>query len=251
MQELVSVIMPVHNAEKYLNESIQSVISQTYQTWELLIVNDGSSDNSKSIIDGFVKSDNRIRYFETDSPSGSPALPRNIGIKNAQGCFIAFLDSDDVWLPNKLECQLHLFSEYEDMAIGFSDYEKIDENGVRNERIVKSPAIATYRQLMYGNVIGCLTAIYDVRKLGKVFFPLIPHEDYALWLSILKKGYVARNTGVVSALYRVRNHSVSSNKWRVIFWQWNIYVNVERIGYLKAAYYFVHYAVKAFIKNRK
>lgn len=241
--------MPVYNAEAYLKHSIQSVISQTYQNWELLVVDDCSSDNSALLIQQFVKSDKRIKFYQTDKPSGSPTRPRNIGIEKAQGRYIAFLDSDDIWLPHKLEEQLPLF-ENKDTAIVYSNYEKITEEGERSQRIVTAPCKTNYKQLLCGNVIGCLTAVYDVKKVGKMSFENINHEDYILWLAILKKGFVGRNTETVNALYRVRSLSVSSNKWKVLFWQWNIYVNVEKVGYIKAVYYFIHYVLKACKKNK-
>ena len=247
MQKLVSVIMPVHNAEKYLDESIGSVLRQTYPYWELLIVDDCSTDRSSAIIADYAAQDSRIHYYQTSTPSGSPCLPRNMGIKAANGRFIAFLDSDDCWLPTKLEEQLPLF-EKSDVGIVYSNYEKMSENGERNQRIVKAPLCVSYRQLLLGNVIGCLTAVYDTAKVGKVYFENHSHEDYILWLAILKKGCIARNSGTVTACYRVREHSVSSNKLKALSWQWGIYRNVEKIGLLKAAYCFMHYAFKAFRK---
>lgn len=250
MQEKVSVIMPVHNAEKYLSESISSVLQQTYPYWELLIVDDCSTDNSLAIINRYAVLDARIRCLKTDAPSGSPCLPRNLGIKAAQGRFIAFLDSDDCWLPNKLEQQLCLFGETGTVGLVFSDYEKMSEEGERNNRVIKAPMEVSYKQLLRGNVIGCLTAVYDTAKVGKMFFMQHTHEDYILWLSILKKGVVAVNTGTVEALYRVRRNSVSSNKLKVLSWQWDIYRNIEKTGLLKAMYYFAHYAYKAYRKAR-
>lgn len=250
MQEKVSVIMPVHNAEKYLSESISSVLQQTYPYWELLIVDDCSTDNSLAIINRYAVLDARIRCLKTDAPSGSPCLPRNLGIKAAQGRFIAFLDSDDCWLPNKLEQQLCLFGETGTIGLVFSDYEKMSEEGERNNRVIKAPMKVSYKQLLRGNVIGCLTAVYDTAKVGKMFFMQHTHEDYILWLSILKKGFVAVNTGTVEALYRVRRNSVSSNKLKVLSWQWDIYRNIEKTGLLKAVYYFAHYAYKAYRKAR-
>lgn len=250
MKELVSVIMPMYNAETFLNQSIQSVISQTYQNWELLVVDDCSKDNSAIIVHKFVQQNSRIKYFKTDKPSGSPILPRNIGIINAQGRYIAFLDSDDAWLPNKLETQLKMFEQYEDMAICFSNYEKMTEKGERNNRIVQAPAITNYKQLLLSNVIGCLTAVYDTAKVGKMFFQNHSHEDYILWLEILKKGYIARNTNTVEALYRIRENSVSSNKLKTLSWQWDIYRNVENIGLFHSCYYFMNYAYKAYKKSK-
>lgn len=249
-QKIVSVIMPAYNAERFIDESIRSVISQTYPYWELLIVDDCSNDNSAIIIKKYVEEDNRIVYFKTEQPSGSPYIPRNIGIQNASGRYIAFLDSDDAWLPHKLEEQLPLFDN-DHTVIVFSNYEKMNEIGDRNERYINAPAFTNYKKLLRGNVIGCMTAMYDTSKVGKVYFENINHEDYVMWLSILKWGYIARNTNTVTALYRIRRKSVSSNKLKVLSWQWNIYVNVEKTGYLKAICYFCHYACKAFVKSKK
>jgi long-subunit acyl-CoA synthetase (AMP-forming) len=129
--------------------------------------------------------------------------------------------------------------------------EKISEEGKRGNRIIKAPAKADYKTLLKGNVMGCLTVMYDSEKVGKRFFDSIGHEDYAVWLSILKEGYTAKNTNTVTALYRVRRQSVSSNKWDVLSWQWNIYVKVEKTGIPKAIYYFINYAVRAFLKRIK
>ena len=245
---MFSIVMPCYNSGTYIRQAINSVRGQTYQDWELLVVDDGSTDNSADIIKGMEQTDGRIKYLKTNAPSGSPIVPRNIGVKNALGRYIAFLDSDDAWLPNKLERQMKMFEQYEDMAICFSNYEKMTEQGERNNRIIKAPSVTTYRQLLFGNVIGCLTAVYDIGKVGKVFFQNHSHEDYILWLDILKQGYVARNTNTVEALYRVRENSVSSNKLKTLSWQWDIYRNVEKIGLLRSSYYFLNYAYRAFKK---
>ena len=183
--DMVSVIMPVYNSGRFIEDSILSVISQTYSCWELIVVDDGSTDNSKDIVEQYVKKDSRIHLLQNYKPLGIPAIPRNIGI----------------------QC------------------------------------------LLKGNVIGNLTGIYDVAKVGKVLFRPIHHEDYALWLSILKKGFIARNTNTVTALYRVRKASVSSRKLAVLSWQWNIYMNVEKIGIIKSAYYYINYACRALHKK--
>lgn len=245
---MFSIVMPCYNSGTYIRQAINSVKGQTYRDWELLVVDDGSTDNSADIIKGMEQTDGRIKYLKTNAPSGSPIVPRNIGVKNALGRYIAFLDSDDAWLPNKLERQMKMFEQYEDMAICFSNYEKMTEQGERNNRIIKAPSVTTYKQLLLGNVIGCLTAVYDTEKVGKVFFQNHSHEDYILWLDILKRGYVARNTNTVEALYRVRENSVSSNKLKTLCWQWDIYRNVEKIGLFRSSYYFFNYAYRAFKK---
>ena len=246
----VSVIMPVHNTERYVAQAIRSVLEQTFRNWELLVIDDCSTDGSAALIESLAERDARIRYLRTKASSGSPAVPRNLGIEHAKGKYIAFLDSDDVWLADKLERQIRLFRN-PDTAIVYSNYEKISEEGVRAKRIVEAPACVGYETLLLGNVIGGLTGMYDTEKVGKVYQPTHPHEDYIMWLSILKRGYVARNTGTVEALHRVRKYSVSSNKLKALGWQWDIYRRVENLELLKSVVCFLHYAYKAFRKSRK
>lgn len=247
---MVSVIMPCYNSVTFLGLAIESVIAQTYRDWELIIVDDGSTDESVTRIRQYMQSEPRIRFYRTDRPSGSPTLPRNLGIGQALGRFIAFLDSDDVWLPDKLETQLAYFADPQ-VAIVFSFYEKINEEGRRAGRIVRSPVEVRYKTLLLGNVIGCLTAVYDTAKVGKVYFEPFGHEDYILWLSLLRKGFIAKNTCTVEALYRVRTRSVSSNKLKVMRWDWLIYYRIEKLGLLLSLYYFANYAWRGFIKALK
>ena len=177
-----------------------------------------------------------------------PSAPRNVGVQAAKGRYIAFLDSDDLWLPKKLEQQLPLFSDNR-TAIVYSNYEKMDENSTRANRIVVAPSQATYKSLLQGNVIGNLTGIYDTKKVGKANIQDVHHEDYVMWLSILKKGYIARNTGTTLAVYRETSRSVSSNKLKVTAWQWDIYRKVEHLSLLRSVYNFLFYAFKAFRKS--
>ena len=249
-QDLVSIITPCYNSSKYIKDCVNSVLQQTYPNWEMLIVDDCSTDGSDTIIKKFCEQDSRIKYFKTNSPSGSPTLPRNIGIEHAQGKYIAFLDSDDIWLPAKLEEQIKLFND-DKTAIVYSNYEKISEDGIRNNRVIKAPRQTTYKQLLKENTIGCLTAIYDTQKAGKMYFTNVGHEDFVVWLSILKKGYVAKNTNSVLALYRVNANSVSANKLKACKWTWNIYRNIEHLPLMTSCYYFMHYAIRAGLKFLK
>lgn len=250
MSFLVSIIVPCYNAENTIAQTIESVLRQTYLKWEMIIIDDCSTDSSAFIIKGYEKKDSRIIYLRTNSPSGSPSLPRNVGIEAAKGRYIAFLDSDDMWLPHKLEEQVNFLNDAE-IAIVFSDYEKINMEGHRTFRIVKAPLLVNYSLLLKGNCIGCLTAMYDSEKVGKIGFENVGHEDFVLWLSILKKGFKARNTGTVTALYRVGKHSVSSNKLKVLSWQWNILRRVEKLPLYKSCYFYIHYAVRALLKSLK
>ena len=246
---LVSIIMPVFNEENHLSSSISSVLSQTYTNWELLVIDDSSTDRSSQIIADYCSRDARIRLFSTNKPSGSPTLPRNIGLEHSKGRFIAFLDSDDQWMPTKLETQTALFQGHPDALIVFSNYRMMDEQGRLYEHPVVAPQITDYRHLLKGNVIGCLTAMYDTRKTGSIRFPQCGHEDYAMLLSVLRKGGKAYNTNTIEAFYRLTGSSVSSNKFRAMGWQWYIYTKIEHFGTLRSLYYFVHYAIRA-VKKR-
>jgi len=246
--EMVSVIMPMYNSAGFLREAIESVLSQSYTNWELLIVDDQSEDNSADIALQYSKKDSRIHLLKNNVPIGMPSAPRNIGIKAARGRYIAFLDSDDYWFPDKLEQQLPLFSN-SCVAIVYGNYEKMDEKGTRNNRIVTAPAQATYKSLLKGNVIGNLTGIYDRKKTGTVEMKNKHHEDYVMWLSILKKGFIAKNTGTVLGAYRVRGRSVSSQKLKTVQWQWAVYRDIEKLSFFHSAYNFFFYAYKAYLKS--
>ena len=246
---LVSIIMPMHNSAKYVGEAIQSVINQTYSNWELLVVDDSSTDDSIDIVKEYIQSDHRIHLFFNTVHLGMPSAPRNIGAEHTKGRFIAFLDSDDCWLPKKLEEQIPLFSD-SSVAIVYSNYEKISEDGKRTGRIIIAPSQINYANMLYGNIIGNLTGVYDKEKVGTLHIPNVHHEDYAMWLSILKKGFIGKNTNVTHALYRVTNSSVSSNKLRILSWQWDIYRKTEKLSLIKSIYYYIHYAINAYRKNR-
>lgn len=238
----------MYNSMPYIKEAIESVLAQSYKNWELLVIDDGSTDDSVSVVKEYEQKDSRIKLLINEKHIKMPSAPRNMGIRAAKGRYIAFLDSDDIWFPQKLEQQLTFFSDNR-VAIVFSNYEKMSEDGLRSDRIVTAPRRATYRKLLCGNVIGNLTGIYDTQKVGKITIDDIHHEDYVMWLSILKKGFFAKNTGTTLAAYRVRNSSVSSQKLKVCRWQWSVYRNVEHLSFFKSALYFCCYAFNAFSKS--
>ena len=245
---LVSVIMPTHNSEKYLRESIESVLSQTYHHWELIIVDDGSADKSLQIAREYEKQDARVHVLTNPHPIGMPSAPRNVGIKAAKGRFIAFLDSDDIYFKDKIERQLPLFDSNE-VVVVYADYEKMDADGNRNNRIIKAPQTTNYRCLLKGNVITMPAGIYDRKKVGTFYFKDKRHEDYIMWLDILRHGGLALSSGSAVAVVRVRARSVSSNKIKTVAWQWKVYREVERFSIPKSVYYFVNYAWRAFAKS--
>lgn len=245
---LISIIMPMYNSARYVAESIESVMTQTYTNWELLVVDDGSTDGSTDIVMGYALKDKRIQLLLNDYHVGNPSAPRNYGIEHAKGDYIAFLDSDDIWLPEKLSIQLELFNQEDTVAV-YSDYEKIDEDGNRASRIVHAPSYVNYPKLLYSNVIGNLTGMYDVSKVGKRYMLNIHHEDFAFWLSVLKDGGVARNAGVVTALYREHNDSLSANKLKILKWHWDVLRKTEKLDLIDAVMHYVVYAYNAFRKS--
>ena len=233
--KLVSIITPCYNASLYIKEAIESVINQTYINWEMIIVDDCSTDNSAEIINSY--NDKRIRYFKTDFPSGSPTLPRNIGISHAKGRFIAFLDSDDLWKETHIENLLRVFSDGDNnVVVACSWYNRIDENGIISGT-VKTPDTFAYRHLFYDNFIGNLTGMYDVSKISKIYQRTCGHEDYIMWLDVLKNGGIARSTGSVEAYYRVTDNSVSSNKLKAMSWRWHILREEVGLSAFKTVYF--------------
>ena len=205
----------------------------------MIIVDDCSSDDSVVKIKSFIKQDSRVKLIELEE-NGGPAKARNRAIKEAQGDFIAFLDADDLWREDKLEIQLAFMKKY-NLAFTYSSYNVIGEDGDYITTFNTKNAV-TYKSLLKTCSIGCLTAIYDVNKLGKIYMPNIPkRQDYALWLDIFKRIDHAKGVLEPLASYRVGQTSVSSNKFTASLWQWKIYRDVEKLNIFKSGYYFAHY----------
>ena len=246
----VSIIMPAYNVEQFISESIKSVLAQTYQDWELIIVDDNSTDNTYEIAKSYAESDGRIKVIRFSENRGA-ALARNAAIEAAKGKYIVFLDSDDLWLPHKLEEQLEFMRE-NDLAFTYSSYELIDEAG-KSLGIFLTKESITYSSMLKTCDVGCLTAIYDSYSLGKMYFNIEcrRQEDYALWLAILKR--IKETKGILEPLakYRIRSGSISRNKLKAAWYQWKVYREVEKLSLLKSAYYFCHYAWNGFFKYRR
>ncbi len=250
MKPTVSIITPCYNSQHCLSETIDSVLSQTYDNWEMIIVDDCSTDESARIISQYMARDSRIRYFKTEVASGSPATPRNMGIDNATGEYIAFLDADDKWLPDKLERQL-CFMEDTQCDFVYSDYEKIKSDGERGNRVVRMPQKATFWDVIETCVIPCLTVMIRRDTIGKTRFKYVSKEDFVFWLDILKKDVVAYNVGEVLALYREQPQSRSSDKMAMIKEQWHILRNIEGVKTPVAVYFMMKFLFHGFIKYLK
>jgi glycosyltransferase involved in cell wall biosynthesis len=215
----------------------------------MIIVDDMSKDNTVKIIEKYLQIDKRIRLIKSQKNVG-PALARNKAIKEAVGKYIAFLDSDDVWLPNKLQVQVQ-FMINNNLPFSYSAYDVIDENSNYLKSFYVRDFI-DYKGLLKKNIIGCLTAMYDAEKLGKIFMKNIGHEDYALWLDILKRVKYGKGINEPLARYRVVKKSISSNKLKTMAYQWNIYRKIEKIDFFKSIYFFLFYmynGLKKYIFN--
>ncbi|MCG3714138.1 glycosyltransferase [Arcobacter lacus] len=244
--ELVSIITPLYNSEKYILDTIDSVLKQTYKKWEMIIIDDASPDNSNKLVEEYLRKDNRIKLIKLVKNVG-PAKARNEGIKQAKGKYIAFLDSDDIWLPKKLEKQVK-FMEDNNLLVTCSSYYTIDENNNKiNTRVVKK--LFTYSDMLKSNHIGNLTGIYDCEKLGKVYMDNVGHEDYTLWLKIMKKVGTTKAISEPLAEYRILTNSISANKIKSAKWTWSIYRNIVGLSLARSTYYFFHYLFNALKKR--
>lgn len=242
----VSVVMPAFNSGATILQSIRSVQAQSFEDWELIVVDDGSRDVTADLVEEVRAQDPRVVFLRSRENLGAWNA-RNTAIEAARGRYVAFLDSDDLWLPRKLEIQLAHMREH-DCALGYSSYSMFYEDG--RELIFHVPASVAYRRFLKGSVIGCLTAVYDTRKIGKRYMPVLrKHEDYALWLGILRDGHAARGVDQVLARYRAAG-GMSGNKWSVLPYQWEIYRKNQGLSLVSSAYYFAHYMVRGVFKHK-
>lgn len=247
---LISIVTPCHNAAETIEETLKSVLAQTYCNWELIIVDDASDDDTFSKVMSFAKNEPRIRLSRTDVASGSPSYPRNIGIERAQGELIAFIDADDVWLPSKLEEEVDfLLKNKYDLVYSF--YEKINWMGQRADRVVRTSLKTTYNSLLKSNSIPFLTTLITKSAIGETRFKPIQQEDFCFWLDILKKGYIGYNLEKVTALYRESKNSRSSNKVKMFKGYWDVIRKYQNIPILNCCFYMITYTLKGFSKYLK
>ena len=248
MTPLVSIIMPCYNAERYIAQSIESVLAQTYQNWELLITDDCSTDNSVKVATKYSLQDDRINLLVPDEHQGI-ARTRNMSISRARGRFMAFLDNDDMWKPEKLEKQVNFMLE---KGIGFSytSYELIDIDGVLKNKVIKTQGVVDYKKYLRNTIIGCGTVMIDRDKVGHFSMPINDtSDDMAAWLNILRKGYKAYPLDEVLQQYRVTGKSASSNKFKASRDVWKVYRKNEKLNLIKSLYSFICYAFNA-VKKR-
>ena len=245
---LVSIITPVYNAEEFIAETIDSIQSQTYKNWELILVDDCSKDNSYNIIKKYIEKENRIRYIKLDKNSGA-AVSRNVGIENARGRFLAFVDSDDLWEPSKLQKQVEYMLKNK-IGFTFTSYRYMKEDGTKTKKIARAPFKISYNGLLKNTIIGCSTVVIDRDIIGDFTMPLVNKgQDTATWLMILRNEEYAYGIDEALVNYRLVGNSLSSNKFKALKRTWNTYRNVEKLGLFKSSYVFCFYVYNA-IKKR-
>ncbi|XJS10080.1 glycosyltransferase family 2 protein [Aerococcaceae bacterium WGS1372] len=246
---LVSIITPVYNAERFINETIESVLRQSYINWEMILVNDCSSDSSVDIIKQYTRDDSRIKLINLEENSGA-AVARNTGIEQARGQYIAFIDSDDTWLHNKLSLQIE-FMESKHYGFSYTDLALVDESGKILKEKVGIPSSFTYSELLKNTAIACSTVVIDRDIVGDFRMPLVRKgQDTATWLMLMRERQV-NAYGVTKVLnhYRQVEGSISSDRIGALKRTWNTYYNLEKLPLPKALYYFGHYVFNAIARR--
>lgn len=251
MNELVSIVMPVYNAEKFITATMDCVVAQTYENWELLMVEDSSKDATVTVIENYIRErqETRIRLITSPDKLGA-ARARNKALTEAKGRFITYLDADDLWNPDKLEKEIAFLTSKE-AAFAFTGYEFGDENAVGTGKVVHVPEKLTYKQALKNTTIFTSTVMFDTEKIEKSLLemPIIESEDTALWWKILRKGYAAYGLDENLVTYRRPSKSLSSNKFRAIRRIWNLYRKAEKLDVFRSAWYFCFWAFRA-VKRR-
>lgn len=247
MDELISIIVPVYNVERFIEETMDCVLAQTYPRWELLLVEDRSSDGTAAVIEEYVrkKGEKRIRLIRQPENLGA-ARARNRGLKEAEGRYIAYLDADDLWVPEKLERELAFMTEKK-AAFAFTGYEFVNESGRGTGKVVRVPETLNYKQALKNTTIFTTTVMFDTEKIEKSLLemPIIKSEDTALWWKVLRNGYTAYGLDENLAKYRRSGRTLSSNKLEAMRRIWNLYRKAERMGILNSAWHFCFWAVRA------
>lgn len=246
-QELVSIITPTYNCEQYVAETIESVLSQTYTNWEMIIVDDCSTDETENIVNEYIKRDSRIQYHKLEKNSGA-AVARTESMKLAKGEYMAFLDSDDLWYPNKLEKQI-LYMKKNGYHFTCTKYEQIDEESNLLGKEIKVVPKTDYNRLLLDCPVGNSTVMYDVRQMGKFEVPNIKkRNDDALWLQMLKKEKYIYGMDELLMKYRIRQNSISSNKIKLIKYHWQLYREIEHLSVLRSAFHIGYWCLIKVLK---
>jgi hypothetical protein len=243
---LVSVITPVYNAAHWLPETLASVRAQTLTDWEHILVDDGSADGSVTIAEKAAKEDDRIHLLRMPS-NGGPIAARNLALKAARGRFVAFLDADDLWLPDKLRCSIEWMTTH-GYEFVYHDYRYMSHDGAYVGRLVSGPNTLNLRTLHTRRGTGCLTVVVDRQKTAEILFPQISPlhaEDFCLWSSIIQRGYIGHRIPLDLARYRLSPKSRSANKCGAAWNVWRLYRDESKLPLLQAIWWWMQYACSA------
>lgn len=248
ISDMVSIVMPAYNCTNYIENTIRSVQKQYYENWELIIVNDCSTDDTEKKIKNYMEQEPRIKYAKNSVNSGA-AISRNRAVELATGQYLAFIDSDDVWRPNKLEKQLN-FMKKNGVSFSCTAYDKIDEKGNSLNRI-----ITPFRKLNYDGIVrhcpGNSTVVYDAKALGKYIIPNIrKRNDYVMWLQVIKKAKYLYGLNDVLSSHRVREGSISSNKISLIRFHWYVYRKIEKMSLFQSIYLVGYWVMKGILHKQ-
>ena len=244
--DLVSIVMPAYNVDTYIAETIASVHAQTYRHWNLIVVDDCSSDGTVRVAREWTERDPRVSVLSSPVNGGTSSA-RNLGLSHCAGRYVAFLDADDIWMPEKLETQLAFMVQY-NAGFSFTAYQMFGSAGPGG--VISARPSVSWRDMLKGNRIGCSTVVLDTRIFPQIRFPtgLGRQEDFALWLSLLRDGGLAYGLNEPLVRYRVHEASKSSRKLRSVTAQWLVYRELEKLPPLRAAWYLGHYAVRGVVK---
>jgi len=244
---LVSIIMPAYCAERYIGEALHSVQLQGVSDWELFVVDDGSPDNTADVVASYARNDSRIRLIQ--QANSGPAMARQAAVDRAAGRYVAFLDSDDYWLPDKLSRQLEFMAE-RNAAVSFTCFRRINQDGSRIGHLISIPDKLDYRGLLCNTALATSTVMIDRQRTGTFQMTNTYYDDYALWLDLLRRGHLAHGLQEDLMRYRVVGQSVSRNKGKSARMVWRTYREIERLSPLMSAWCFSHYALNAWRKYR-
>jgi len=246
----VSVITPVYNLAELIGDAIESVRAQSYQDWEHILVDDCSTDDSWQVLEQYAAIDPRIRVIRLPSNNGA-AEARNEAIRNAAGRYIAFLDGDDMWEPNKLDVQIGCMRK-RSLQFTYSNYVEVDARGRNVIAVVESPTDVSAEDMVRSNPMCCSTVIYDTKDVGKVLMPLIrKRQDWGLWVKLYRLGLRPNNVGGSLTRYRVRSGSVSSNKFSAVYYVWRFYREILYLGFPESVWRTAKYVLISARKYRK
>ena len=241
-KNLVSIIMPTYNSADFIGESIRSAQAQSYENWELIIVDDCSTDDTETVVSSYQADDERIKYCKLKENSGA-AVARTKAMKLAQGDYMAFLDSDDLWYPDKLNRQLE-FMQKNNYAFTCTSYKQINESGESLDKVIRAIPKTNYNRLLLDCPVGNSSVMYSVRKMGKFEVPNIrKRNDDALWLQMLKKEEYIYGFDEVLMKYRIREGSISSNKLNLIKYHWKLYREIEHLSVPRSIFHICYWGI--------